>query len=530
MQALSQSQLKRLTAIHGWSGIVLGLLLYAVLVTGTVVVFESEIASWSVGGPRSTDQITASIDDKVRPLIDKVSKGYQQEVGVWVNEQGHLMVFPHGHARNPDTGEMSDIGTMFRADPITGDVLERHEGFIWEDQPAWAASALSRFLIDLHVQLYVPEPWGLILTGILGLSMMAAGATGFLLHRHLIRDLFVPVRRGERLVTSRDRHILAASWSLPFAFLLGFTGSYFSFAGSVGFPLLSMIAFGGDREAMAETLFEPPVVTDETRIPMADLDAMIAESSRITGSVPTYIGISRYGRADSRISIWHYPPAGTLQYVHNVFDGAKGQFLGRRPIVGNTPSTASDLAGLMAPLHFGHFAGVLSKSIWVGLGAAMSFVILSGLRLWIRRRQDDRLWRGFARAVTVVGYGLPLSILGCTYAYLLALPEDDPFWWTPAGFVFTALSAIALGFATHRDDQLSAIFRRIIAVGCLLLPVTRMAMGGTSWAEALAFNRGAVLSIDLMLLIGGGLLLFFCLRRKSRPGVPVRAAVPEPAE
>ena len=36
MPDLSQGQLKRLTAIHGWSAVILGLLLYAVIATGAV--------------------------------------------------------------------------------------------------------------------------------------------------------------------------------------------------------------------------------------------------------------------------------------------------------------------------------------------------------------------------------------------------------------------------------------------------------------------------------------------------------------
>ena len=43
LRAVTQAQMKRLTAIHGWSAVLLGLLLYAVVATGTAAVFAREI-------------------------------------------------------------------------------------------------------------------------------------------------------------------------------------------------------------------------------------------------------------------------------------------------------------------------------------------------------------------------------------------------------------------------------------------------------------------------------------------------------
>jgi hypothetical protein len=93
---------------------------------------------------------------------------------------------------------------------------------------------------------------------------MAAVISGVPMHRHLVRDLFVAERPGDRLVSARDRHVLAASWGIPFAFLLAFTGSFFSFARAVSLPLVAATAFGGDEEAMLAVLYEPPAEEDAT--------------------------------------------------------------------------------------------------------------------------------------------------------------------------------------------------------------------------------------------------------------------------
>jgi len=265
---------------------------------------------------------------------------------------------------------------------------------------------------------------------------------------------------------------------------------------------------------MVETLFEPQVAADPSPQPLANLDGIVAASMQRAGSEPIYVGISHYGRADSRISVWHEPPAGSLDYVHNLFDG-EGNFIARRPALGNEPSAAAFVYSLMGPLHFGNFAGVLSKSVWVGLGAAMCFVILSGMRLWIRRREEERLWRGFARAVSVVGYGLPLAMLASAYAFFLSSPAANAFWWTPAGFLLASAAAIVFGCAVRDDRRLTLAFRRSLAIGCLALPLLRMAAGGTSWAEAFSQGLGTVISVDLALAILGGALLLW--RRQGLP-------------
>ena len=196
--------------------------------------------------------------------------------------------------------------------------------------------------------------------------------------------------------------------------------------------------------------------------------------------------------------------------------------------MGNRTSAAASISGLMGPLHFGNFAGVLSKSVWVGLGTAMCFVILSGMRLWVRRREEEPLWQGFGRAVTVVAYGLPLAMLGAAHAFFLALPAGDPFWWTPAGFVIAAAACIGFG-AVAAEPRLTLVLQRTLAGGCLALPVLRMVSGGTSWAAALARGNGAVLSVDLLLIAVGALLPWMVRERAGERGRP-RQPTAEPAE
>jgi hypothetical protein len=163
----------------------------------------------------------------------------------------------------------------------------------------------------------------------------------------------------------------------------------------------------------------------------------------------------------------------------------------------------------MYPLHFGHFAGTLSKVVWGALGVALCFVIPSGFHLWARRRDGERLWRNFGRAVQIFGYGVPFAMLASGYACFLAQPASDPFFWTPAGFVIGAAAAVAVGVGGIDTEALGARYRRMLAVAGLALPVLRMATGGMDWAEATIARQGDVLAVDLFLLFSRLALLWW---------------------
>ncbi|MFT3974233.1 MAG: PepSY-associated TM helix domain-containing protein [Amaricoccus sp.] len=522
---LGQIELKRLTAIHGWSAVILGLLLYVVVATGAVAVFAEEIGRWSAGDVRAAAPMEQPVDATLRRLARQVDPENREDVGIWGGEGRDLFLFFHTHKTHPESGELEEFGTIFRADSITGQAIDRHDGFVWRDAPAWEDSALRRFLVDLHVQLYLPSPWGLYLTGVLGLMMMAAVVSGVLMHRHVIRDLFVAERSGGRLVGARDRHALSSSWSIPFAFLLAFTGSFFSFAGTVGFPIVATVAFGGDQEALSATLFEPPVPEDATPSTLANLNAMISDSRARSGGAPTFVDVSHFGRADARVTVWHDPSDGGMIYPVNHYDGTTGVWLGAKSTLGNGPSLGSTLYGLMYPLHFGHFAGLFSKVVWGALGVTMCVVILSGFRLWVRRREGDPAWRRFGQAVQIVGYGLPVGMLVAGFAFFLTRPALDPFFWTPLGFVLGVAVAVALGVRVPDERRYGTLAQRLLGTLCLILPVLRLATGGMDWATALLHGQTDVVTVDLLLLVAGASLWWF-----ARPTRTVARLLIEPAE
>lgn len=524
---LPKEETKLLVAIHGWSGIVLGLLLYAVVLTGMAAVFAEEVDTWSAGHRETQSAFEKPIDATVRQLAARTPSEYHDDVDLFEVGDHNLGVFFHRHETAP-SGEVVSRGVYYQLDR-NGGIVSRQHGTGEEVFGPRNDDALSSFLVDTHVRLHVPNPWGLLLTGILGLAMLVAAISGLLIHRHLFKDIFTLRRNANPVLENRDRHSVAGTWSLPFAFILAFTGSFFSFFGTVGVPIVAMAAFGGDQQAMSDAVFGNPGKPDPSPRPIGNLDRIAADSIQRAGSAPTFIAVEHFGRADAAVTSFHLPRAGDIEPLTFVYNGRTAEFDRQKPSIGSELSAGGTLAAIMGPLHFGNFAGFLSKAVWFGLGFAMCYVTLTGLRLWLaRRRQHGRALDWLERATTTVGFGLPLGLLGAAAGFLVTMPLGQAVFWTPASFVAVSLAAVAAGVFLPSNDRLEQALEAAMAILLIALPLIRLATGGPGWSEAITSGQPSIVAIDLALILGGSWLLWNkrALARKASFG----GSAMEPAE
>lgn len=524
---LPKEDTKLMVAVHGWSGILLGLLLYAVVITGMVAVFAEEIGIWSAGHVETRSAFARPFDSAVRALAARTPEKDHEGVDMFEIGDHRLGIFFHHHEISP-RGEPVSRGVYYQLGS-DGRVADTVRGTGEEVFGPRNDDALSSFLVDTHVRLHVPNPWGLLLTGILGLAMLVAAVSGLLIHRHLFKDIFTLRRKANPVLVDRDRHSVAGTWSLPFAFLLAFTGSFFSFFGTIGVPIVAMAAFGGDQQALSEAVFGNPGKEDARTRAIGDLDRMAADATRRAGGVPTFVSIEHFGRADAKITTFHDPAPGALEPLTLLYSGPDAAYQRTKPSIGAVPSTGGTLAAIMAPIHFGHFAGLLSKAVWFGLGFAMCYVTFTGLRLWlVRRREGSRSLGWLERAVTVVGLGLPFALVASAVGFLFAMPLGSAVHWTPTAFLIASGLAIAGGIAARSNDELDRGLQ--LATGLLLaaLPVFRLIAGGPGWAASIAAGQPIIMALDCAMMLGGGWMLWRRFGRRL-PGFAHRSGL-QPAE
>lgn len=516
MSMVDKATSKRLLAVHGWSGTLLGLFLYIVIVTGSVAVLAHEIGEWSISGSQTEAPFSQPIDARIKELAQTVAPEFREDLAIYPNPAGSLVVFFHTHGTN-SAGDPDDLGVRFLLEPGTLRVLARDEGYGME-MPGDPQGALESFLSTLHISLHAPNPVGLYLTGLAGFVMLFAVISGIILHKHLIKDLFVAPRLSSRLLNRRDRHILAGSWSLPFGFLLAFTGTFFSFAGAIGLPIVAMVSFGGDQVKMIETLVGAPPATSEARADMANLDTILASSIARTGTQPDFVNVVHWGKADAKLQITHGPSGSSIESSNHIYSMTTGAYEGIKPDLGTKPSVGSAIFAWMGPLHFGHFAGLLSKIVWGALGLATCYVTLTGLRLWVERRMDQPGWRWLGTAIPMVGYGGPMGMAGSAFGFLATYPAGDTVAGTATGFIAGAALAVAVALAVRNPRRAVQALQVILGVMLVALPALRLGMGGAGWPELMGEGHLIPMMLDLVLLAGGVYALFAIWRQIAARG------------
>lgn len=498
-----RSKAKALLSLHSWSGIVLGMLLYAVIFTGTVAVVSDEVGEWSNSNLNQQMLATQDVDNVLATLAAQTDRAYLEEISAYEDHRQNLVFFFHTHKQNP-SGVMDEYGVQYKVNG-QGEIVQQREGFGSDIYAQDDSYALSRFLVSIHTELHLPAPWGLILTGILGLAMLVAAVSGFMMHRHLFTDLFTIRKQRDGKPLKRDSHTVAGTWSIPFAILLAFTGSFFSFATAFGLPAMAVVAFGGDQEAMMHTLVGEQAHKSEAPQDSASINGMLADAIGNQSAVPTFIAISHWGTESASLTAFFMPTEGEVGFAQRVYDATNGEFVEYKPLVGTVPSAGSAIMSLIYPIHFGTFAGLMSKIIWISLGVASCYVTITGLQLYAFRNEKQATgWQWFSRMCVWGFTGLPLCSLSSALGFFVSgALQSNQSLWTPVSFLLAAAMVSLITLIIRSVRQLQLILLVANGALCLALPVIRYLTSGFGWIQAIEQGNVALMFIDAVLLLCG---------------------------
>nr|WP_209878220.1 PepSY-associated TM helix domain-containing protein [Azospirillum soli] len=478
--------------LHTWTGLLLGWILYAMFLTGTVAYFKDELSQWM--RPELPHQV--QVPDRA-----VVAQRIADELGTLASGS------PQWGMRLPDARNNS-VQAFWRTSSTPG---QRGFGEANLD-PSTGRKVTSRdtlggdFFYRFHFQFhYMPAVWGRWIAGVAAMFMLVAIVSGVITHKKIFADFFT-FRWGKGQRSWLDAHNALSVFGLPFHAMITYTGLVTLMA--LYMPWGEQAAFKTQAErqqltAELSAFIQPGRATGE-KVPLASVEDMVWQAQERWGRDNVgRVTITHPGDAAARVAVAR-GEAGRVsmspQYME--FEGATGRLLGIREGVG----PAAETRGVLYALHLGRFSDTVTRWLYVLVSLSGTAMVGTGLVMWtVKRRQKlpdpDRPYVGFrvVERLNVASIaGLSVAMTAFLWANRL-LPQtlaERASWEVHMFFIVWAL---ALVHAVLRPPRKAWVEQLWTATALLtLLPVLNAVTTQRSLWHSLAEGDWVFVGMDLM--------------------------------
>jgi len=501
-----------MAALHTWSGLILGWLLFAVFVTGTMSYYRTEISQWT----RPELQRSADSDAAVQAALQHLQQIGQGAARWLIDLPG-----PRGPATQiavwrDQTAPSSDLPRFQRAmlDAATG-------------QPGAARDTHGGdFFYYFHFDLLLPGAIGRIIVGIAAMAMLVSILSGVITHRRIFADFFT-FRPGKAQRSWLDAHNATAVLALPYHLMITYTGLLTLMFLYLPFGLDA--AYGSQRGAFQAEASRGMVAPPAAGRPAAlvDLAPLLAQArTQWHGEAVGRINIYRPHDANARIELIAADDGHVSHHRGKlVFDGVSGALLQTDEDVSWAVATERAMYGL----HLGRFGGPVLRALFFLSGIAGSAMVATGLVLWLvarRRKGAIHLGHRLVGRLNIAAIaGLPVAIAAFFWANRVlpvGLPPDLPGRADVEGWCFFLGWALMLLHAVWRDES-EAWREQFMLAGILfaLLPVLNGITTDRHLLASLPSGDWSMAGMDLGLFATGLLCSAVALhlhrRARARP-------------
>ncbi|AYM98523.1 PepSY domain-containing protein [Acidovorax sp. 1608163] len=435
--------------LHTWAGLVLGWLLFAIFLTGTLSFFRNELNLWTHpelhGLPATAaDTETNTAEKALAALHRKVP-----DVTQWI------MHLPD--ERDPAVNVLwRDTGNgrfeTLRMNPQTGEAVDIRQ------------SMGGDFFYRFHFELRTAQKgrWtleGRWVVGVATLLMFIALLTGVVTHRRIFKDFFTfrPSKGGQRAWL--DAHNVSGVLVLPFYLMITFSGLMIFH--SLYLPSGIATAYvGADGKVDSNTYFadlqgdkperrarrDPGAKVEPLPlVPVATI--MAAAQKHWEGGRIGAIQARRDTKGNPVVEVTRHE-GDRLQYrpPRLLFDATTAQ-----PIAEANPNSAGITTyGVLYGLHLARFAGTGLRWTLFGFGLLGSLMIATGMVLWSVKRSAQAQRKNAAQTPPRLPLGERL-VAGLNIATLAGLP-------LACGVFLAANRLLPLALPERADTELACFF------------------------------------------------------------------------
>ncbi|WOI47014.1 PepSY-associated TM helix domain-containing protein [Acidovorax sp. BLS4] len=529
--------------LHTWCGLVCGWLLCAIFLTGTLSVFREPITRWMEARPVLADAGAGTQGAVPHALAQAVRHLAAQAPGArfWRIElpqrPGDALLLAWRDGRVNQTAALH---------PVTGAVLPL---------PWGRATEGGRHFMSFHYMLQW-NALGFWVVGWVSMAMLVALVSGVVVHRRIFQDFFT-FRPGKGQRSWMDAHNATAVLTLPFLFMIVYTGLAIFYTSYMPWPLQA--AYGSGESAHARFQAElhhgegEALRRPRTGRPAAlhDLAPLLQRARDLTGQPPRMVVVEAPGDANATVRVLGprgaEPGAGQRRALLNpvataVFDGVSGAVLQVRRPDPDAAFASEQVHAVMESLHFARFGGWPMKWLYFASGLLGTVMVATGTVLFsVKRRRAcgnefGRATAGVYRAIEALNVaavaGIGVACIGYLHANRL-LPTELPgraLWEIRA---FLAVWLATLLHAALRPPRRAWVEQLGAAAAlCVALPALNAWTTGQHLGRYALAGDGQRAGVELVALAFGAALAWAAYRtrqgwhgaRKAVPGAPRRPA------
>ena len=376
-----------MSSLHTWAGLLLGWVLYAMFLTGTVSYFKDELSQWMRPELPRLAQIPdkAVVAQRIADELGKIAEGTSQwSMRLSDARNNSVDAFWRISARGPGQRGFGEA----HLDPATGHEVTSRETL--------GGEFFYRFHFQFH---YIPVLWGRWLAGAAAMFMLVAIISGVITHKKIFVDFFT-FRWGKGQRSWLDAHNMLSVFGLPFHFMITYSGLITLMA--LYMPWGERMAFKtpAERQQLTAELsaFISPGKPSGQKVPLASIEDMVRQAQERWGrdNIGRVTAVNP-GDAAARVAVAR-GEAGRVsmspQYME--FEGSTGKLLEVRESVG----AAAETRGVFYALHMGRFSDTGTRWLYFLVSFMGTAMVGTGLVMWtVKRRQQlpnpDRPHFGF---------------------------------------------------------------------------------------------------------------------------------------
>lgn len=362
-----------MSGLHTWAGLLLGWVLYAMFLTGTVSYFKDELSQWTRPELARLSLVPdqAAVAQRVADELGNVAAGSSQW-SIRLPDGRSNSVYAFWRTRGQGQRAFGEANF----DPATGQKVSARE--------TQGGEFFFRFHFQLH---YLPVVWGRWIAGIAAMFMLVAIISGVITHKKIFVDFFT-FRWGKGQRSWLEAHNALSVFGLPFHFMITYTGLVTLMALYMPWGENAAFKTPAERQQMTAELsvFIQPGKPSGQKAPLASVEDMVRQAQerwgmgnvgRVTfvhpGDAAARVAVSR-GDA-GRVSM-------SPQYME--FEGITGKLLNVRDNVG----AAAETRGVLYALHLGRFSDTQTRWLYFLVSFMGTAMVGTGLVMWTVKRRS----------------------------------------------------------------------------------------------------------------------------------------------